>query len=61
MIKSTQDFPKRRRGSRTCLRAAAAAKHAGTAIAVLPERYQKVVFLYYTNGMTMKEIGAILG
>ena len=27
----------------------------------LPERYQKVVFLYYTNEMTMKEIGGILG
>jgi len=27
----------------------------------LPERYQKVVFLYYTNDMTMKEIGQVLG
>ncbi|PWU00133.1 MAG: FliA/WhiG family RNA polymerase sigma factor [Terriglobia bacterium] len=27
----------------------------------LPERYQKVVFLYYTNEMTMKEIGDLLG
>lgn len=27
----------------------------------LPVRYQKVVFLYYTNEMTMKEIGEILG
>ena len=27
----------------------------------LPARYQKVVFLYYTNEMTMKEIGAVLG
>ena len=27
----------------------------------LPERYQKVVVLYYTNEMTMKEIGGILG
>ena len=27
----------------------------------LPERYQKVVLLYYTNEMTMKEIGGILG
>jgi RNA polymerase sigma factor for flagellar operon FliA len=27
----------------------------------LPERYQKVVFLYYTNDMTMKEIGEVLG
>ena len=27
----------------------------------LPVRYQKVVSLYYTNEMTMKEIGTILG
>ena len=27
----------------------------------LPERYQKVVSLYYTGEMTMKEIGGILG
>ena len=33
----------------------------GTAMKALPERYQKVVFLYYTNEMTMKEIGGILG
>ena len=31
------------------------------AIGTLPERYQKVVFLYYTNDMTMKEIGDMLG
>jgi RNA polymerase sigma factor for flagellar operon FliA len=31
------------------------------AIGTLPERYQKVVCLYYTNDMTMKEIGAVLG
>ena len=31
------------------------------AIKTLPERYQKVVFLYYTNDMTMKEIGDVLG
>jgi len=31
------------------------------AIGTLPTRYQKVVFLYYTNEMTMKEIGDILG
>jgi RNA polymerase sigma factor FliA len=31
------------------------------AIGTLPERYQKVVFLYYTNEMTMKEIGDELG
>jgi len=31
------------------------------AIGTLPERYQKVVFLYYTNEMTMKEIGDMLG
>ena len=31
------------------------------AIEKLPKRYQKVVFLYYTNEMTMKEIGEIMG
>jgi RNA polymerase sigma factor for flagellar operon FliA len=31
------------------------------AIGTLPERYQKVVFLYYTNDMTMKQIGDMLG
>jgi RNA polymerase sigma factor for flagellar operon FliA len=31
------------------------------AMSVLPERYKKVVVLYYTNEMTMKEIGGILG
>ena len=33
----------------------------GEAMKVLPERYQKVVTLYYTAEMTMKEIGGILG
>ena len=33
----------------------------GVAMKTLPERYQKVVSLYYTNEMTMKEIGGILG
>jgi RNA polymerase sigma factor for flagellar operon FliA len=31
------------------------------AIGQLPERYRKVVFLYYTNHLTMKEIGDMLG
>ena len=31
------------------------------AIGTLPERYQKVVSLYYTNDLTMKEIGDVLG
>jgi RNA polymerase sigma factor for flagellar operon FliA len=31
------------------------------AIGGLPKRYQKVVFLYYTNDMTMKEIGDLMG
>jgi RNA polymerase sigma factor for flagellar operon FliA len=31
------------------------------AIGQLPERYQKVVFLYYTSQMTMKQIGDLLG
>ena len=33
----------------------------GIAMKTLPERYQKVITLYYTNEMTMKEIGTILG
>lgn len=32
-----------------------------TAMQSLPERYKKVVVLYYTNEMTMKEIGGVLG
>jgi RNA polymerase sigma factor for flagellar operon FliA len=32
-----------------------------TAMQTLPERYQKVVVLYYTNEMTMKEIGGLMG
>jgi RNA polymerase sigma factor for flagellar operon FliA len=31
------------------------------AMKCLPERYQKVVLLYYTDEMTMKEIGHVLG
>jgi RNA polymerase sigma factor for flagellar operon FliA len=31
------------------------------AMQTLPVRYQKVVFLYYTNEMTMKEIGEVMG
>jgi len=33
----------------------------GDAMKTLPDRYQKVVVLYYTKEMTMKEIGGILG
>lgn len=33
----------------------------GAAMKTLPERYHKVVVLYYTNEMTMKEIGVVLG
>jgi RNA polymerase sigma factor for flagellar operon FliA len=31
------------------------------AMRVLPERYQKVVFLYYSNDLTMREIGDLIG
>jgi DNA-directed RNA polymerase specialized sigma24 family protein len=31
------------------------------AVKTLPERYQKVVLLYYTKELTMKEIGGIMG
>ncbi len=33
----------------------------GVAMKALPARYQKVVLLYYTKEMTMKEIGGVLG
>jgi RNA polymerase sigma factor FliA len=33
----------------------------GVAIKTLSERFQKVVLLYYTNELTMKEIGGMLG
>jgi RNA polymerase sigma factor for flagellar operon FliA len=33
----------------------------GVAIQTLPERYQKVVTLYYSQEMTMKNIGGVLG
>ena len=33
----------------------------GSAMRILPQRYQTVVRLYYTNDMTMKEIGGFLG
>ena len=33
----------------------------GAAMKTLPERYKKVVVMYYTNEMTMKEIGGLLG
>ncbi len=32
-----------------------------TALNTLPERYQRVVLLYYSNELTMKEIGNMLG
>jgi RNA polymerase sigma factor for flagellar operon FliA len=33
----------------------------GQAMGTLPDRYKQVVVLYYTNEMTMKEIGGVLG
>jgi RNA polymerase sigma factor for flagellar operon FliA len=33
----------------------------GSAIRLLPERYQLVVRMYYTSEMTMKQIGGFLG
>jgi RNA polymerase sigma factor for flagellar operon FliA len=45
---------------RICARQELRAALAG-AMKDLPMRYQKVVFLYYTNEMTMKEIGEVLG
>ena len=35
--------------------------HLGEAMTTLPERYKRVVALYYDKDMTMKEIGGVLG
>lgn len=35
--------------------------HLRIAMGTLPERYRKVVLLYYTDQMTMREIGEIMG
>lgn len=35
--------------------------HLKTAMRTLPEKYRKVVLMYYANEMTMKEIGGVLG
>lgn len=57
-----QDFPDTPEGQpdRVCARRQLRSTLAD-AIGHLPKRYQKVVFLYYTNEMTMREIGEILG
>ncbi|MDQ2901065.1 MAG: FliA/WhiG family RNA polymerase sigma factor [Acidobacteriota bacterium] len=56
------DFPAREdsRPDSICVRNEMSAA-LGTAIQTLPVRYQKVVVLYYTDEMTMKEIGGVLG
>jgi RNA polymerase sigma factor for flagellar operon FliA len=35
--------------------------HLQLALNALPERYRQVVRLYYTNEMTMREIGDVMG
>src|SRR5260370_39897505 len=58
----TEDFPAAPdcQPDRMCERRQLQTKLA-RAIGSLPERYQKVVFLYYTNDLTMKQIGDVLG
>ena len=58
----TQEFPDAPEGQldRVCARRQLR-KTPVQAIGVLTDRYQKAVSLYYTNEMTMKEIGEILG
>jgi len=53
---ATADYQPDRMCERSQLRSTLA-----RAIGTLPARYQRVVFLYYTNEMTMKEIGDVLG
>ncbi len=56
------DFPSRpdTQPDRMCAREQLRAVLLG-AMQALPERYRKVVLLYYSNEMTMKEIGGLLG
>jgi RNA polymerase sigma factor for flagellar operon FliA len=55
---STPEFPAARDShpDNMCVR-----EQLAGAVRTLPERYQKVVLLYYTKEMTMKEIGGIMG
>jgi RNA polymerase sigma factor FliA len=56
------DFPSKPETQPDSICAREQLKHVlGDAMKTLPERYQKVVVLYYTNEMTMKEIGGVLG
>jgi len=56
---ATPDFPARdeSRPDQVCEKAQLSAKLT-FAIGTLPERYRQVVFLYYTQELTMKEIGS---
>jgi len=58
----TMEFPaaEESQPDQLCAREEMKSKLAGV-MQVLPERYRKVVFLYYSNDMSMKEIGAALG
>lgn len=56
------DFPSKPETQPDSICAREQLKHVlGDAMKTLPERYRKVVLLYYTNEMTMKEIGGVLG
>ena len=56
------DFPSKPETQPDCMCARSQMRDVlDTAMSVLPERYKKVVVLYYTNEMTMKEIGGMLG
>ncbi len=56
------DFPGKPESQPDCICARQEMRNKlGVAMAVLPERYKKVVVLYYTNELTMKEIGGMLG
>ena len=56
------DFPSKPDLQPDCMCAQEQLREAlGLAMKALPERYQKVVLMYYRNELTMKEIGAHLG
>jgi RNA polymerase sigma factor for flagellar operon FliA len=59
---NTPEFPASRESQPDNMCAREQLRHVlAGAVKTLPERYQRVVLLYYTKEMTMKEIGGILG
>src|ERR1700704_3138793 len=56
-----RSFPPHTKASRTTCAREQLRQVLSLAVKTLPERYQKVVLLYYTKELTMREIGGIMG